>query len=161
MCGIWAIFGCTSGDVKSLCCECMKVHRRGPDAFRVESIPAFPNSCLGFHRLEVVGRTLGMQPMRLFTYPHLWLLYNGEIYNWRDLGRKYDFHFDTQCDGEVILHLYARFGAKAMAEMLDGVFAFCVVDTEKRKINLGRDLFGVRPMFTVFDEDVSNGKHTA
>ena len=150
MCGIWAIFG-SSNDVKKLCIECMKVHHRGPDGFRVESIPAFPNSCLGFHRLEVVDRTLGMQPMRFCAFPHLWLLYNGEIYNFRDLGKQYNFDFETHCDGEVILHLYARCGPEVMAKMLDGVFAFCVIDTEKRKVFLGRDLYGVRPMFTLLD----------
>ena len=150
MCGIWAIFG-AKGDVKQLCIQCMKVSHRGPDAFRIESIPAFPRSCLGFHRLTIVDPTFGMQPMTVSAYPHLRLLYNGEIYNCRDLGRQYDFTYQTHCDGEVILHLYARFGAETTAEMLDGVFAFCIVDTRARKVHLGRDIFGVRPLFTSVD----------
>ena len=89
--------------------------------------------------------------MAVPTYPHLRLLYNGEIYNCRDLGRQYDFKYKTHSDGEVILHLYARFGAKVTAEMLDGVFAFCIVDTRARKVYLGRDIFGVRPLFTFLD----------
>ena len=150
MCGIWAIFGAKK-DVKQLCIQCMKVSHRGPDAFRMESIPAFPRSCLGFHRLAVVDPTFGMQPMAVTTYPYLRLLYNGEIYNCRDLGRQYDFKYQTHCDGEVILHLYARFGAEVTAKMLDGVFAFCIIDTRARKVYLGRDIFGVRPMFTFLD----------
>jgi len=150
MCGIWAIFGAKL-DVKQLSVHCMKVSHRGPDAFRIESIPAFPNSCLGFHWLAIVDRTHGMQPMKVSAYPHLWLIYNGEIYNFRDLGRQYDFKYQTNCDGEVIIHLYARFGPEVTAKMLDGVFAFCIVDTRARKVHLGRDIFGVRPMFTFFD----------
>ena len=52
-------------------------------------------------------------------------------------------------DGEVITHLYNEFGAKKTAQLLDGVFAFCIVDTQKNQIHIGRDTFGVRPMFTV------------
>ena len=150
MSGIWAIFGAKE-DVKQLCIQCMKVSHRGPDAFRIESIPAFPRSCLGFHRLVVVDPTFGIQSMAVSTYPHLRLLYNGQIYNCRDLGRQYDFRYQTHSDGEVILHLYARFGAKVTAEMLDGVFAFCIVDTKARKVYLGRDIFGVCPLFTFLD----------
>ena len=150
MCGIWAIFG-AKGDVKKLCIQCMKVSHRGPDAFRVESISAFPRSCLGFQRLAIVDQIYGMQPMMVTAYPHIRLLYNGEIYNCRDVGRQYDFKYQTRCDGEVIIHLYARFGAEVTAEMLDGVFAFCIIDTKARKVHLGRDIFGVRPMFTFFD----------
>eukprot|EP00118_Oscarella_pearsei_P026063 m.309324 g.309324 ORF g.309324 m.309324 type:complete len:547 (+) comp46075_c0_seq1:77-1717(+) len=147
MCGIWALFG-SEDDVQEQCVHCRQIAHRGPDAFRVESIPAFPNSCLGFHRLAIVDQVHGMQPMRLLAYPHLWLIYNGEIYNCSDVGRKYHFKYETHCDGEVILHLYARFGAEAMARMLDGVFAFCLIDTNDRQIHLGRDIFGVRPLFT-------------
>ena len=52
-------------------------------------------------------------------------------------------------DGEVILHLYHRFGAKKTAQLLDGVFAFIIVDTENSQVHLGRDTFGVRPMFVL------------
>ena len=68
---------------------------------------------------------------------------------------QYGFHFDTQCDGEIIVHLYERFGAEAMARMLDGVFAFIVVDTKKNQVHLGRDIFEVKPMFTLY---CNNGK---
>jgi asparagine synthase (glutamine-hydrolysing) len=150
MCGIWAIFGARK-DVKLLCANCTKVAHRGPDAWRIESIPAFPNTCLGFQRLAIVDPTYGMQPMTLRAYPHLWLIYNGEIYNCIKLKDEFDYKYETRCDGEAILHTYARFGAKQAAEMLDGVFAFAIVDTKERKVHLGRDIFGVRPMFTFFD----------
>ena len=43
-----------------------------------------------------------------------------------------------------------------MTDMLDGVFAFVIVDTKERQVHLGRDVFGVRPMFTFFDNGVSS-----
>ncbi|KAK3748933.1 hypothetical protein QZH41_008697, partial [Actinostola sp. cb2023] len=91
----------------------------------------------------------GMQPMRVNKLPHLYLIYNGEIYNHKMVEEKYNFDVMTKCDGEVILHLYDKFGAEKAAQMLDGVFAFCIVDTKKKQVHLGRDTFGVRPMFTL------------
>ncbi len=151
MCGIWALFGAKES-VQAHCVQCEKIAHRGPDAFRIESIPAFPNSCLGFHRLEVVDAVYGMQPMRVHAYPHIRLLYNGEIYNCREVGKEYKFAYETHCDGEAIIHLYVRFGAEKAARMLDGVFAFAIIDTKERKVHLGRDIYGIRPMFTFHDE---------
>ncbi|XP_069127764.1 asparagine synthetase [glutamine-hydrolyzing]-like isoform X2 [Argopecten irradians] len=96
-----------------------------------------------------------MQPMRVLHYPNVWLMYNGEIYNYRQLQKQFDFHYTTQCDGEAIIHLYNRGGIEFAARHLDGVFAFCLFDTEKRKVYLGRDTFGVKPLYHVIKEDGS------
>lgn len=56
-------------------------------------------------------------------------------------------------DGEIILHLYDRFGIEKMASLLDGVFAFVLLDTANRKVLLGRDTYGVRPLFRMLTED--------
>ena len=69
------------------------------------------------------------------------------------LQKKHDFKYDTSCDGEVIIHLYAMGGIEFAAKQLDGVFAFCLMDTANRKVYLGRDTFGVRPAFRVKTED--------
>ncbi|XP_020913586.1 asparagine synthetase [glutamine-hydrolyzing] [Exaiptasia diaphana] len=145
MCGIWAIFGIP--DYPKYASYAMKITGRGPDCFRMETIPHFENCCLAFHRLAVVDDLYGMQPMRVKKLPHLYLLYNGEIYNHKMVEEQYDFDVMTKCDGEVILHLYDKFGAEKTAQMLDGVFAFCIIDTKKKQVHLGRDTFGVRPMF--------------
>ena len=117
--------------------------------FRMETIPHFKNCCVAFHRLAIVDDLYGMQPMRIKALPHLYLIYNGEIYNHKEVGKKYDFDFFTKCDGEVILHLYDKFGVEGMAQRLDGVFAFCVIDTKKGQVHIGRDTFGIRPLFTL------------
>lgn len=56
-------------------------------------------------------------------------------------------------DGEILLHLYDRFGPQKMASLLDGVFAFILLDTANRKVCVGRDTFGVRPLFKVLTND--------
>ena len=90
--------------------------------------------------------------MRLLAYPHIRLIYNGEIYNCREVQKEYGFNYESHCDGEAIIHLYVRLGAEKAAEMLDGVFAFVIVDTNERKVFLARDIFGIRPMFTFLDK---------
>ncbi|CAN9504158.1 unnamed protein product [Ophioblennius macclurei] len=152
MCGIWALFG--SDECLSVQCTCaMKISHRGPDAFRFENVNAFTNCCFGFHRLAIVDQLYGMQPLRIKKFPFLWLCYNGEIYNHHTLGKHFDFDFQTKMDGEVLLHLYDRFGIKKMASFLDGVFAFILLDTANRKIFLGRDTYGVRPLFKFLTDD--------
>ena len=153
MCGIWALFGLTEAEVRSYCLsDCFKIIHRGPDASRIETVKEIPHALLAFHRLEINDLTYGMQPMRLNAYPHIWLLFNGEVYNAFALRDFYEFQFETHCDSEIIIHLYERFGAEETAKMLDGVFVFTILDTKNRQVHLGRDIFGVRPMFTFSEE---------
>ncbi|XP_068862985.1 asparagine synthetase [glutamine-hydrolyzing] [Aphelocoma coerulescens] len=152
MCGIWALFG--SDECLSVqCLSAMKIAHRGPDAFRFENVNGFTNCCFGFHRLAVVDQLYGMQPIRVKKFPYLWLCYNGEIYNFKQLQKQFGFDFQTLVDGEVILHLYNRGGIEQTASMLDGVFAFILLDTANRKVFLARDTYGVRPLFKVLTDD--------
>ncbi|XP_049332402.1 asparagine synthetase [glutamine-hydrolyzing]-like [Astyanax mexicanus] len=152
MCGIWALFG--SDECLAIqCTNAMKIAHRGPDAFRFENVNAFTNCCFGFHRLAIVDQLYGMQPLRVKKFPYLWLCYNGEIYNYKLLKEKFEFDYQTRMDGEILLHLYDRFGIEKMSSLLDGVFAFILLDTANRKIFLGRDTYGVRPMFKLLTDD--------
>lgn len=63
------------------------------------------------------------------------------------LGNQYEYEYATKCDVEVIMHLYANGGPDKVARSLDGVFAFCLMDVEKRRVLIGRDPYGVRPLF--------------
>ncbi|MGH0129787.1 UNVERIFIED_CONTAM: hypothetical protein FKN15_061239 [Acipenser sinensis] len=152
MCGIWALFGSDeSFDVQ--CSNIMKVAHRGPDAFRFGNVDGFTKCWFGFHRLEIVDQLCGMQPLRLKKFPHLWLCCNGEIYNHQRVKKHFKFDFQTEVDGEIIIHLYQMCGIEQMTRMLDGVFAFILLDTANRKVFLGRDTYGVRPMFKLHTDD--------
>lgn len=135
------------------CTSAMRIAHRGPDAFRFENVNGFTNCCFGFHRLAVVDQLYGMQPLRIKKFPFLWLCYNGEIYNHHTLRKQFDFDHQTKVDGEILLHLYDRFGIQKMASLLDGVFAFVLLDTANRKVFLGRDTYGVRPLFKFITDD--------
>uniref|UniRef100_A0A667GG61 Asparagine synthetase [glutamine-hydrolyzing] n=1 Tax=Lynx canadensis TaxID=61383 RepID=A0A667GG61_LYNCA len=152
MCGIWALFG--SDDCLSVqCLSAMKIAHRGPDAFRFENVNGYTNCCFGFHRLAVVDQLFGMQPIRVKKYPYLWLCYNGEIYNHKKMQHHFEFEYQTKVDGEIILHLYDKGGIEQTVCMLDGVFAFILLDTANKKVFLGRDTYGVRPLFKAMTED--------
>uniref|UniRef100_A0A8C5MTQ1 Asparagine synthetase [glutamine-hydrolyzing] n=1 Tax=Leptobrachium leishanense TaxID=445787 RepID=A0A8C5MTQ1_9ANUR len=152
MCGIWALFG--SDECLSVqCLSAMKIAHRGPDAFRFENVNGFTNCCFGFHRLAIVDQLYGMQPLRVKKFPYLWLCYNGEIYNYKQLQKHFGFEYQTLVDGEVILHLFNKFGIEKATSLLDGVFAFILLDTSNRKVYLGRDVYGVRPLFRLLTDD--------
>ncbi|XP_026674689.1 asparagine synthetase [glutamine-hydrolyzing]-like isoform X2 [Ceratina calcarata] len=111
------------------------------------------NGYFGFHRLAIVDNLHGMQPMRLYKHPHLFLLCNGEIYNHKTIGLQHCYSYVTQCDVEVIIHMYEHLGAENVAGMLDGVFAFCLMDIKKKRILIARDPYGVRPLFRLRSDD--------
>ena len=52
---------------------------------------------------------------------------------------EYGFEYLTNCDGEAIIHLYNKFGIEQAAAMLDGVFAFCLLDTDARKVSFSHN----------------------
>lgn len=85
MCGIWLLCGvhCSYG----LHCNdaFTKICHRGPDAWRLEMDARLSNILFGFHRLSIVDPLHGMQPMRLHSHPHLMLLCNGEIFNYKQV----------------------------------------------------------------------------
>lgn len=69
------------------------------------------------------------------------------------MKNQFEFEYQTKVDGEILLHLYDRFGIEKMASLLDGVFAFILLDTANRKVFLGRDTYGVRPLFRMLTDD--------
>jgi asparagine synthase (glutamine-hydrolysing) len=86
MCGIWGIFG-SDEDVHQQVESCFKIAHRGPDCFRFENVNHFANCAFGFHRLAIVDDLNGMQPIRIVSMPHIWMIYNGEIYNYKEVKK--------------------------------------------------------------------------
>ena len=84
----------------------------------------------------------------------IWVVLNGEIYNFRDLResleKKHDFYTNT--DTEVIVHAYEEFGENCL-QKLDGMFAFALWDMEKKKLFIARDRLGVKPLYYCIKSD--------
>jgi asparagine synthase (glutamine-hydrolysing) len=118
---------------------------RGPDRSELRH---FEDQVFGFHRLAINGLDKrGDQPFCLISNKNhrVSLIINGEIYNHRELAKQYNLPHTTGSDCEVFLHLYHKFGLANCINLLDGVFAFVLVDGED--VYVGRDAVGVRPVY--------------
>ena len=73
-------------------------------------------------------------------------VFNGEIYNHRQLVERFRLPVHTSCDGEVIPQLWAKLGVESLAE-LRGMFAIAVADTLEERLYLARDPFGIKPLY--------------
>jgi len=112
------------------------VHR-GPDE------EGYFEDTLGFRRLSIIDLSGGSQPMK--GCGDLRLVFNGEIYNFRELRASLpDHEFKTKSDSEVILHLYEEKGPDCVAD-LDGMFAFAIWDPKRRALFAARDRLGKKP----------------
>jgi asparagine synthase (glutamine-hydrolysing) len=101
---------------------------------------------LGFHRLAINDLTAaGNQPLTHPFRPELKLICNGEIYNYKKLSESFGITLSSGSDCEVILHLYALIGIQETCRLLDGYFAFVLVDGDR--VFAARDLIGVRSLY--------------
>jgi asparagine synthetase B (glutamine-hydrolysing) len=145
MCGIWAVIGCPSDAVIAACLKGLR--SRGPDGAPA-SLRVGVTATLGFTRLAINGLTdAGMQPM---TSDGVHIVCNGEIYNYEALAAEYGLKLpEGVSDCGVLAPLWAALDgdAEAFARALDGVFAFVLVDTKRGVVIVGRDPYGVRPLF--------------
>jgi len=151
MCGFLTYFG-NNIEEKDLENASLKIQYRGPD--NTQHVRVNENLFMSFHRLAIIDTSEnGDQPLRHPEDPSLVLVCNGEIYNYKQLIEDYNLNVDSGSDCEVILHLYKKFGMKKTVSMLDGVFAFCLYDTNKNILYAARDPHGVRPCFLLVEED--------
>ena len=118
---------------------------RGPDdagLFATDSL------LLGMRRLSIIDVAGGHQPLST-SDGAIQLVCNGEIYNFRELRHELQqrgCRFATGSDCEVLVHLYAEQG-DSMVERLDGMFAFALWDGHRRRLVLGRDRLGIKPLY--------------
>lgn len=103
---------------------------------------------LGFHRLSING--LDKDSNQPICINKKTLICNGEIYNYKELYEKHGIIPKTNSDCEVIIHMYERYGIEGTLQILDGVFAFILIDNMNPQTSLfvGRDPYGVRPLFS-------------
>ncbi len=124
------------------------VHR-GPDD---NGLHADGACAIGMRRLSIIDVDGGAQPLASAD-GKLWLVCNGEIYNYRELRAELSARghaFATRSDCEVILPLYREMG-DAFVERLNGMFGFALWDAERRRLVVGRDRLGIKPMYTWTD----------
>lgn len=128
----------------------LALKHRGPNDHGVESAHApWGETALGQTRLSIIDLSAGgHQPMRSSDGRYL-LVYNGEIYNYKELRqelRQAGHHFQSDSDTEVLLTSWIHWGPSCLTRF-KGMFAFAIVDTKDGSLSLVRDAFGIKPLF--------------
>jgi asparagine synthase (glutamine-hydrolysing) len=145
MCGIFGSVGGAIGP-EVIGRVASVLHHRGPES---QGVAELPGATLLHARLKVIDLSpAGAQPM-----PNedgtVWVTFNGEIYNFQQLRSELEGHghrFRSHSDTEVIVHGYEQWGDRVV-ERLDGMFAFGLWDSKQRRLLLGRDRTGKKPLF--------------
>lgn len=123
---------------------CGAIRHRGPDD---EGIHVDEVAALGMRRLSIIDLSTGHQPMTNEDQT-LWLVFNGEIYNYRELARVLadrGHRLRTSSDTEVIVHAWEEWGPQSVSR-LRGMFAFALWDQPSRTLWLARDRPGIKPL---------------
>jgi len=151
MCGIYGVINLDGSPATAEPLHAMgrvTVHR-GPDD---EGIHVDRACALGMRRLSIIDVAGGHQPLRSAD-GSLWLVCNGEIYNYRELRAELEARghvFLTHSDCEVILALYREMG-DGFVSRLNGMFGFALWDAARQRLVLGRDRLGIKPIYTLND----------
>ncbi len=123
-----------------------RMAHRGPDD---AGLWAHDAVCLGFRRLSVLDLTAaGHQPMAS-PCGSVVLVFNGEVYNWRELRRELAGRvaFQSGTDTEVLLHAIVAWGFEAAVRRADGMFACAAWDARTQTLHAARDRVGQKPFF--------------
>ncbi|GJL54349.1 MAG: asparagine synthetase B [Nitrospirales bacterium] len=107
---------------------------------------------LGMRRLAIIDVAGGHQPISNETGT-IWVVCNGEIYNFRALRetlRGLGHTFQTGTDSEVVVHAYEQYGDDCVSH-LDGMYGFALWDATRRRLLVGRDRLGIKPLYYVND----------
>jgi asparagine synthase (glutamine-hydrolysing) len=130
---------------------CDSIVHRGPDD---EGYEVRGCAGIGMRRLSIIDLNTGHQPLSNED-GSVSIVFNGEIYNFMELRallEKAGHRFRTRSDTEVIVHGYEEWG-EAVCGRLNGIFAFAIWDDRRKKLALGRDALGVKPLYVYRDSD--------
>ena len=143
MCGILGFFGSKKPSLDFFKEILAITNHRGPDdsgVFFDEKI------ILGSNRLSILDLSSnGKMPMQDDSGNYI-IIFNGEIYNYIELKKKFNIFTRTNTDTEVLLELYKKIGINCLDE-LNGMFAFAIYDLKKKKLFCARDPIGIKPLY--------------
>ena len=148
MCGIVGIFQKNVNNYLNVSNAINVINHRGPDSkgiWRDEFIS------LGSIRLKVVDLDENSDQPLISKNKKYVLTYNGEVYNYLKLKKKFNIKTKTNSDTELILELFSKLGPKTFS-LLEGMFAISIYDTIAKKLYLARDIFGVKPIYYFYEK---------
>ncbi len=147
MCGIAGIIDYygrenSRGNIEAML---QSISYRGPDE---SGIYLSAQAAIGNVRLSIIDIEGGQQPLSDPT-GRFWIVFNGEIFNYKELRtdlEKKGNTFNTKSDTEVLVQLYSVYGSKCLS-LLNGQFSFAIWDKQKEELFVARDRVGIRPFF--------------
>jgi asparagine synthase (glutamine-hydrolysing) len=145
LCGVLNFDGQAPVDQEGLAAMTATLQKRGPDDlgyFRSGPVG------LGHRRLSIIDLEMGHQPLSNEDGT-IWIVYNGELYNYQEIRinlEKAGHRFATASDTEVIVHAYEEYGVDCLKAM-NGMFAFAIWDSNRRRLLLARDRLGIKPLY--------------
>lgn len=154
MCGICGIIKFNKQPVEESKIRKMmaRMKHRGPDD---EGVFMDGNVGLGFVRLSILDLSpLGHQPMFDDAGRYV-IIYNGEVYNYIEIRYeliKKGYSFKSNTDTEVVLKSYLEWGEECL-NRFNGMWAFCIYDTQTKRIFISRDRYGVKPFYYYLDNE--------
>ncbi len=127
-----------------------KISYRGPD-FKTTWSNSY--SSIGFVRLAIIDLSNNSNQPFISEDQKISIIYNGEIYNFKELKKRYfpDVKFKSIGDGEILIHLYQKFGIDFL-DKIRGMFSIFISDENKKNTYLIRDRFGIKPLYYYFDQ---------
>ncbi|KQM69545.1 asparagine synthase [Pedobacter sp. Leaf216] len=142
MCGIYGTtIPYSDGTIRQ---KMARISFRGPDYTGVQR---YDQVVFAHNRLAIID--LDARSNQPFSYLHLHIVFNGEIYNYKDIRRELErknYQFSTSSDTEVICAAYLEYGAACLTRF-NGMFAFVIYDTRKNELFGARDRFGKKPFY--------------
>jgi asparagine synthase (glutamine-hydrolysing) len=143
MCGILGGTGIINEEILKSSID--KIGHRGPDAsdqWRNNQANLFMGHC----RLSIIDlNDVANQPFESSNGRYV-MVYNGEIYNYRDLASRHGLRLRTQSDTEVLLEFLIQEGLDQITQV-NGMFALAIYDKEKDELHLFRDRLGIKPLY--------------
>lgn len=163
MCGIWLFIDRNKKyTLQQISENFHKIKHRGPDTYQFLSLNIYDVTIyLGFHRLSIMDvSSKGDQPFHSIILNddkqrEIYTMVNGEIYNFKQLKKKFKLDTTSDSDCEVVHQLYIKNGFKSLIEEIEGEFSGIIlekIDTEV-KLYIFRDHLGVRPLFYGIDDE--------
>jgi asparagine synthase (glutamine-hydrolysing) len=151
MCGIFSLLNHTDNKVSKELIETSfsKGQNRGPE---MSSLHYYLKLVMGFHRLAINGLNVASnQPIEI---DNIILICNGEIFNYVELFALIDVEPVTNSDCEIIIHLFIKYGIEQTLNMIDGEFAFVLLDNRlnicsENTLYVARDPYGIRPLYSL------------
>ena len=144
MCGICGYYGIKDSETIKVMTKLLE--HRGPDNFGYFTDDKVS---LGHRRLSIIDLSeKGKQPMSNED-GSIWVIYNGEIYNFKELREELEkkgHKFKSNTDTETIIHAYEEYG-KDCLQKFNGMFSFCIYNSNKKELFLARDRLGKKPLY--------------